>query len=87
MKVLHITNNFPTKQYPVFGIFVKEQIDSLSNLGVSNEVYFINGREFGLKAYWSSIKKLRKKLKSSDYNILHCHHSFSALILFLTLCS
>ncbi|MDG1974845.1 MAG: glycosyltransferase family 4 protein [Flavobacteriaceae bacterium] len=84
MKVLHITNNFPTKQYPVFGIFVKEQIDSLSNLGVSNEVYFINGREFGLKAYWSSIKKLRKKLKSSDYNILHCHHSFSALILFLT---
>ena len=84
MKVLHITNNFPTKQYPVFGIFVKEQIESLTNLGVENEVFFINGRELGRKAYWSSIKKLRKKLKNSDYDILHCHHSFSALILFLT---
>ena len=84
MKVLHITNNFPTMQYPIFGIFVKEQIDSMSNLGVVNEVFFINGRELGRKAYWNSIKVLRKKLKSSEYDILHCHHSFSALILFLT---
>ena len=24
MKVLHITNNYPTKKHPIFGIFVKQ---------------------------------------------------------------
>ena len=84
MKVLHITNNFPTKQYPVFGIFVKEQIESLSKIGIDNEVFFINGRELGRKAYWVAIRELRKKLKNADYDVLHCHHSFSTIIMFLT---
>ena len=26
MKILHITNNYPTSNHPIFGIFVKEQI-------------------------------------------------------------
>lgn len=47
MKVLHITNNYPTEKFPIFGIFVKEQIDSLTELGVENEVFFIKGREKG----------------------------------------
>jgi len=85
MKILHITNNYPTENHPIFGIFVKEQIDSVSNLGVENEVFFINGRELGRKAYWSSIKELRKKLKNAEYDVLHCHHSLSAIVLFLTL--
>jgi len=85
MKVLHITNNYPTTKHPIFGIFVKEQIDSLSKLGIENEIFFINGREFGRGAYWNSIKELRDKLKNANYDLLHCHHSFSAVILFLTL--
>ena len=84
MKVLHITNNYPTNIHPVFGIFVKEQIDSLTNIGIDNEIFFINGREFGRKAYWIAIKQLRKKLKNANYDILHCHHSFTTIILFLT---
>jgi len=84
LKVLHITNNYPTNIHPIFGIFVKEQIDSLTNIGIDNEIFFINGREFGRKAYWIAIKQLRKKLKNANYDILHCHHSFTTIILFLT---
>ncbi|MDC3105177.1 glycosyltransferase [bacterium] len=84
MRILHITNNFPTKQYPVFGIFVKEQIESLTNLDIDNEIFFINGREYGWKAYWIAIKQLRKKLKNANYDVLHCHHAFTTIILFLT---
>ena len=40
MKVLHITTNYPTPEYPIFGIFVKEQVDSLQKLGL-NWMYFI----------------------------------------------
>lgn len=84
LKVLHVTNNYPTKNYPVFGIFVKEQINSLSDLGVENEVFFINGREEGRRAYWNGVISLRKKLKNADYDVIHCHHSFSSIILLLT---
>ena len=84
IRVLHITNNFPTKRFPIFGIFVKEQINSLTNFDLENDVFFINGRENGRIAYFNAIKVLRKKLKNSNYDLIHCHHSFSTLILFLT---
>ena len=47
MRILHITNNFPTLNFPIFGIFIKEQIESLNKLGAENEVFFINSREEG----------------------------------------
>jgi hypothetical protein len=67
MKILHITNNYPTTKHPIFGIFVKEQIDSLNTLDFKNEVLFINGREKGKFEYLRSIFKIRKKLKHENY--------------------
>lgn len=84
MKVLHITNNFPTEKNPVFGIFVKEQIESLTNLGIKNEVFFINGREKGKWEYLKSIIRLRKFLKGKYFDVIHCHHSLSAFCFILS---
>jgi teichuronic acid biosynthesis glycosyltransferase TuaC len=79
MKILHITNNYPTHSHPIFGIFVKEQIDSLTKLGIENEVFFINGREKGKTEYIKSIFRLKKILKDKEFDIIHCHHALSAL--------
>lgn len=84
MRVLHITNNYPTKEHPIFGIFVKEQIDSLSLLEVQNNVFFINSRENGKKEYVKSLFKLIKLLFKEKYDLIHCHHSYSAVICLLT---
>ena len=84
MKVLFITNNYPTANFPIFGIFVKEQLEALEKLGLDCDVFFINGREYGVKAYLNSIIGLRNKLKKSSYDIIHCHHAFSALIFLFT---
>ena len=84
MKVLHLTNNYPTKKYPIYGIFVKEQIDSLTSLGIENEVYLINGRENGKVEYIKQIRALNIYLKDNKYDIIHCHHALSALTLFLS---
>jgi teichuronic acid biosynthesis glycosyltransferase TuaC len=81
MKVLHVTNNYPTTNFPIFGIFVKEQIDSLTDLGIDSEVFFINGREGGGKEYLNSILRLRKHLSNFKYDLIHCHHSYSAITL------
>lgn len=84
IKVLHITNNYPTKKFPVFGIFVKEQIDSLISEGVNCEVFFINGRENGKQEYFKSIFRIKKILSEKSYDIIHCHHVFSAIVFILT---
>ena len=84
MKVLHITVNYPTTEHPIFGIFVKEQVESLRNEGVDCDVFFSNGKENGgMKEHRSSIRKVRKLLKENHYDIIHCHHSISGLILLL----
>jgi len=84
LKVLQLTNNYPTKKFPIFGIFVKEQIDSLNNLGIKNTVYLINGREKGKKEYLKQIFKLKRHLKQNKYDIIHCHHALSSITLFLS---
>lgn len=84
MRILHITNNFPTLNFPIFGIFIKEQIESLNKLGAENEVFFINSREEGKGAYLKSLWKLYCLLKQNRYDIIHCHHSFSGVIFMLT---
>jgi len=84
MKVLHITNNYPTKKHPIFGIFIKEQIESLSELGIENEIFFINGYEKGRIEYLKSIWLIRKKIRQKKFDIIHCHHALSAVMLFLS---
>ncbi|MFW9949788.1 MAG: glycosyltransferase family 4 protein [Candidatus Thorarchaeota archaeon] len=84
VKVLHITNNYPTPNYPIFGIFVKEQINSLNDLGVNNDVFFMNTREGGKKEYLKSLFKLHTYFYHNKYDLIHCHHSYSS---FIFLCS
>lgn len=84
MKVLHITPNYPTPDFPIFGIFVKEQVESLTNEGVDCDVFFSNGKELGgMRAHRASIKKVQKQLRENHYDIIHCHHAIGGLILLL----
>ncbi len=85
MKVLHVTNNYPTPGLPGFGIFVKEQIESLANLGIDNKVFFVNGYENGKLEYLKGIIKLRKFLNKNEFDLVHCHHALSGLMFLLTM--
>ncbi len=79
MKVLHITNLYPSTDKPDYGIFVKEQIDALNSLtDVQCDVYVINSNEMGIKSYWKAIKDLRRDYQG--YDIYHSHHVFSGFV-------
>lgn len=84
MRVLHITNNYPTEENPAFGIFVKEQIDSLERIGIDNQIFFINGKAKGKIEYVRSYFKLITLLISKKFDVIHCHHALSAIIFLLT---
>ena len=66
---------YPTEKNPFYGIFVKEQVDSLRNEGVSIDVFFINGQENRFN-YFTCIKNLLKKNIRRKYDLIHAHHSY-----------
>jgi len=82
MKILFITNMYPTAENSVFGIFVKEQIDDIVKaLQVEWEVYFINARYEGKLKYLRSIFEIPLKIWRGKFDIVHIHYGLSALFL------
>lgn len=91
MNVLQITTNYPTKSNPIFGIFMKEQVESVEPLGVNNTIFFSNGSESnvgkkrgGMKEHLKSVYKLCWHLLTHNYDVIHCHSALSGFILFLS---
>ena len=91
MKVLQITTNYPTENNPIFGIFMKEQVESLEPLGVENTIFFSNGSEShpgikggGATVHLKSVFKLQWHLLRHHYDLIHCHSNISGLIFALS---
>lgn len=84
MRILHVTTNYPTPDRPVFGIFVKEQVESLREIGVDCDVFYCDGQGKGLKKYITYLPKLWWKSMFGGFDIIHCHHALSAVLLTLT---
>ena len=92
MKVLQVTTNYPTEKNPIFGIFMKEQVESLVQLGVENTIFFSNGSETavdkkngGMMTHLKSVFKLQWHLLTHHYDLIHCHSNISGLIYALSL--
>ena len=75
MKVLVVTNMYPGKEQLSYGIFVKEQVESLRKEGILVDVVFINGKKNRLN-YFTSIISLSRKSRSYHYDIIHAHHTY-----------
>ena len=87
MRILHVTTNYPTEKNPIFGIFMKEQVESLEPLGVKNTIFFSNGAEReggGAVVHLKSVFKLQWHLLTHRYDLIHCHSNISGLIFALS---
>jgi len=79
LRVLVVTNMFPTEEHPAFGTFVGEQVASLRHLGVDIDVLFINPRE-GKRNYLRGPAMLRRQMAGNTYDLIHAHYVFCGLI-------
>lgn len=86
MKVLQVTTNYPTASNPIFGIFMKEQAESLEQFGVHNTIFFSNGSEskHGILVHLKSVFKLQWHLLWHRYDLIHCHSNVSGMIVALS---
>ncbi|MDA0746993.1 MAG: glycosyltransferase family 4 protein, partial [bacterium] len=75
MKVLIVTNMYPTQEHPGLGTFVKTQAESLTDAGVQIEVQFVNG----VASRWNYLKgifELQRRLGECSYDLIHAHYGF-----------
>jgi glycosyltransferase involved in cell wall biosynthesis len=79
MRVLVVTNMYPTPQMPSFGTFVREQVESLRGEGVEVDVFFVNGRKSALNYLWA-FPRFWAQLLTHKYDLLHAHYLFVDVI-------
>lgn len=82
MKILLVTNMYPTNDRPNYGIFVKEQVEAVKNSfpDVEYDIYYIEGQSNRL-SYPKSIFEISRLINRNDYDLVHVHYGLSGLFL------
>jgi teichuronic acid biosynthesis glycosyltransferase TuaC len=79
-RVLVVTNMWPTKEKPTYGIFVKRQVDSLIEAGLRCDVLFIHGYRSRLAYALGALKLLAWNwMPGRRYELVHGHGGEIAL--------
>ncbi|MCD6291575.1 MAG: glycosyltransferase [Anaerolineae bacterium] len=79
MRVLLVTNMYPTPDRPAAGVFVAEQVASLRKLGVDFDVLYVDGRRSTWNYLWGPFR-LWAQMRRARYDLIHAHYVFSGLI-------
>ena len=76
MKVLIVTNMYPSAERPHWGAFVRSQVESLERLGVNIEVYEIEGWRKTWN-YWRALRELPAIARLARADLVHAHFGLS----------
>jgi glycosyltransferase involved in cell wall biosynthesis len=82
MKVLVVTNMYPTPERPYLGIFVQEQVESLRAIGceVDVEACVAGPGAWRVGVYGRGLWRLWRRLRRGDFDVIHSHHSYSTVM-------
>lgn len=81
MKVLYVTNMYPSAAYTYNGIHVKEQIDYLTgHHPIKKDIYFIDGGLSKLN-YFKSLFIANRLIRRNKYDLIHIHFGLSGLFM------
>ena len=78
MRILAVTNMFPTPENPVFGIFVARQIEAIRNLGHHVEVEFIRGKHNA--NYALAVRRVRALARPGTFDVVHAHYGLTGFV-------
>lgn len=71
MRILAITNMYPSPAFPGRGVFVEEQIKGLCAIGLEVRVLFVDRRRNGPKAYYRMHSHVRKEIEEFGPDLIH----------------
>ena len=71
MKVLFVTNAYPSPERPWLGTAVRLQEQGLSSLGVEVTILYLNRTDAGQAVYLSALPLIKQKFTEGQFDILH----------------
>lgn len=79
MRVLVVTNMYPTQDRPWFGVFVEDQVESLRKLGIDVDVLMVDGSHSRMQ-YFLGFPRLWNQLLRNKYDLIHAHYVYAGLV-------
>jgi teichuronic acid biosynthesis glycosyltransferase TuaC len=79
MKILVVTNMYPSADAPTLGTFVQEQVESLRRQGVEVDVFFIDGPRRTLN-YLTGLLRYLPWPWTHHYDLIHAHYPLTGVI-------
>ncbi|MEA2448232.1 MAG: hypothetical protein QOG63_164 [Thermoleophilaceae bacterium] len=77
MRVLVVTNLWPTPERPAAGGFVRDQVEALRALdGVELELFTFG---LGARAYLDAARELRRRFKRERFDVIHSHYGLAGI--------
>lgn len=79
MRVMIVTNMYPTVEMPSFATFVHDQVEALRREGVEIEVFFFNGRKSKWNYLWA-FPRFWWRLLRNRYDLIHAHYVLAGVV-------
>ena len=79
MRVLCLTNMYPTDDDPVAGCFVRELVEDVRALGIEVEVLAFDGRQ-RKRAYVEAGRAFRRALVDGSFDLVHAHYGLTGVL-------
>ena len=76
MKILTVTNMWPSAQRPFWGVFIKSQVDSLIAAGVDSTLYEIEGWR-STAEYLKAMARIPRLARELGVDLVHAHYGYS----------
>jgi teichuronic acid biosynthesis glycosyltransferase TuaC len=79
LRVLVVTNMFPTPAEPWFGSFVRDQVDDLRSLGIDLCLLHFDGRRRALN-YVDAAREIRRIVRKEHIDVVHAHYGLTGAV-------
>jgi Glycosyl transferases group 1/Glycosyltransferase Family 4 len=84
LRVLVLTNMYPSAAEPSLGCFVKDQVEDLRRLGVDTTVVAFDGRT-RKRRYLTTTSQVRRVLRNGRFDLSHAHYGLTGAMACLQL--
>src|SRR5579859_3228090 len=71
MRILAVTNMYPSPAFPGRGVFVEEQVKGLRSIGLEVRVLFVDRREEGPLVYYRLRNKIAAAVAEFEPDVIH----------------
>jgi hypothetical protein len=71
MRILAVTNMYPTRQAPGLGTFVEQQIQGLRQIGLNVDLLFLDRVQQGMSVYVGLRRRIQAKIERFQPDIVH----------------